>query len=271
MNLQILNQVVQEQFEIITPLINEVFDQTKRGIESHGSSVNLRSFINRINQALKGTRITVVREQTERFGLPEDTQGKYYPAIGGYCFEPSNPNNFARIKIIVCVHPKTNRLPLQVDAWEFFRYRFLKCISHELVHRAQFKNGRHIQNALIFRPHSMPNLPKAALQEQTYLGDMDEVEAYARDCVEEWYYMYPQVPLSLRGIKSEFRNNRKSLPSIEYYREAFFGDENHPSVQRFFRKIKKWNELVCPISLSLPRPPLYVRRNKGKNRDVRLG
>lgn len=271
MNLHVLNQTVSSQFKIIAPLVNGVFDQVIVAVQARGGAVNVRSFLTRMNRALKGTKITVTKETTSRFGLPEDSNGQYYPAMGGYCFEPPFFKDTARIKLILCIHPKTNRMPLSVEAWEFFRYRFLKCLSHELVHRAQFKNGRKLHNALIFRPHALPNLPKAVLQEQAYLGDMDEVEAYAHDCVEEWYYLNPTQPLTTRAIKKEFRNNGGKIPSVQYYFEGFFGDERHPSVQRFFRKVKKWNELIHPMSVDLPRSPSYVRRNARTRRDVRLG
>lgn len=271
MNLHVLNQTVSTQFAEIAPRVNAVFDHAIRAVETRGGALNVQSFLTRMNRALKGTRITVARELTDKFGLPEDTQGRYYPAMGGFCFEPAFFKNEARIKLILCIHPGTNRMPLNVDALEFFRYRFLKCLSHELVHRAQFKNGRKLHNALIFRPHALPNLPKAVLQEQAYLGDMDEVEAYAHDCVEEWYYLNPDVRLTMRAIKKEFRNKGGRIPSVQYYFDGFFGDERHPSVQRFFRKVKKWDELIYPMSYNLPSPPSYVRRNAKTKRDVRLG
>lgn len=269
MNLQLLKSSVDTDAADIYPRVNAVFDTIIATVEHRGSAVNVQSFLSRMNRALKGTKITIAREITKKFGLPEDTDGEYYPAMGGYCFEPSLFKDTARIKLILCVHPNTSRLPLGLAAWEYFRYRFLKCLSHELVHRAQFRNGRKLRNALVFRPHAVPNLPKRAVREQEYLGDMDEVEAYAYDCVTEWYYLNPTMPLTLRGLKREFRMNGGRLPAMQYYYDTFLGDEQHPSVRRLFRKVKDWNDIIYPLSLELPGPPKWVRRDAVRDPKIR--
>jgi hypothetical protein len=270
MNLQILNQSVSRNIEELYPRITQVFDTVIHQAVTTGRSVNVKSFIKRLNTQLQGQRVRVTRELTARFGSGQDNHGQYYPAIGGYCYEPSVKHS-ARIKIILCIHPSTSRLELSQESWEYFKFRFLKCLSHELVHRAQFQNGRRLDNVLIFRPHAMPNLPKRVLQTQTYLGDMDEVEAYAHDCVEEWYYLNPRTPLTTRSIKEEFRNKGGRLPAVQYYHDTFLGDESHPSVQRFFRKVKAWDDIISPVSFELPSPPAYVKKNARVRRDVQLG
>jgi hypothetical protein len=270
MNLRILNQSLTRNLDDLRPRVESVFRPIISSVARRPHAVNVATFLASMKAALAGTKVRVVKEVTTKFGAPKDTDGQYYPALGGFCFEP-NPGRTARIEIIVCIHPHTNRLPLSVESWEYFQYRFLKCLTHELVHRAQFENGRKQDNALIFRPHASANVDKGMQAEQRYLGDMDEVEAYAHDCVEEWYYIYPQTPLHLRGIKREFRNKGGRLPAIQYYYGTFLGDESHPSVQRFFRKIKAWDEIIRPLSFELPDPPAYVQRHAKVQRDIRLG
>lgn len=270
MNLQLLNQTLTRNIEELYPIITDVFDTVIERAVDTGRAVNVKTFIRTLNHELQGTRVRVSRELTKRFGSVEENNGQYYPALGGYCYEDT-PKKPARIKIILCIHPSTSRLELSYESWEYFKYRFLKCLGHELVHRAQFGNGRRLDNVLIFRPHALPNLPKRVLQMQTYLGDMDEVEAYAHDCVEEWYYLNPHTPLTTRGLKREFRNQGGRLPAAQYYYETFLGDESHPSVQRFFRKVKDWNAIINPMSFDLPGPPSYVKKNARIKRDVQLG
>lgn len=271
MNLRVLNQSIVRNFNEARSRTDIVFVPTINRVAATGRSINLSTFIRNLNRAFRGIKIRVVTETTTQYGDPKDDDAQYYPAIGGYCYEP-NPDKIARIEISLCVHPSSNRLPLSVESWEYFRYRFLKCIAHELVHRAQFQNGRTLCNGLIFRPHSSANLDKVMISEQSYLGDMDEVEAYARDCVEEWYYLMPDTPLTLRDIKAQFRNNGGNIsPAIQYYYQTFFGDECHPSVRRFFRKIKAWDEIISPISFELPKPPAYMRTRAKRQQGVLLG
>jgi hypothetical protein len=268
MNLRILNQSLTRNLDDIRPRVESVFQSAVR--RANIRSINVEPFLTSLNAALTGTKVRIIKKVTDAFGVPEDTQGLYYPAIGGFCYEPKS-NKIARIQIIVFVHPSTNRLPLSVQSWEYFQYRFLKCITHELVHRAQFENGRKQDNSLIFRPHAAANGNKIMHDEQRYLGDMDEVEAYAHDCVEEWYYIYPRTRLSLRAIKEEFRNKGGKLPALQYFHDTFVGDETHPSVRRFFRKIKAWDEIIRPLSFELPDPPAYVQRHAKVKRDILLG
>lgn len=270
MNLRILNQSITRDLDDVRPRLDSVFVPLIERVAKTGQAVNVNTFIRALNTALKGTKIRVVKEVTKKYGLPEDTNGRYYPALGGYCYEP-NPKQTARIQIIVCVHPESSRFPLSVEAWEYFKYRFLKCVMHELVHRAQFENGRKRGNVLIFRPHTSMDLDKKTISQQEYLGDIDEVEAYAHDCVEEWYYLYPRTPLTLRAIKQEFRNNGGKLPAVQYYHQTYLADESHPSVRRFFRKVKAWNDIIHPLSHELPTPPAYVRQQAKVKRDIRLG
>lgn len=270
MNLQLLNQSLSRNIEQIYPIVNEVFDSTIRRTTTSGQAINAKTFITMLNRALQNTHVHVKRELTKKFGSGKDYNGQYYPAMGGFCYEAKR-SKVARIKIFLCIHPRSNRLSLSEESWQYFKYRFLKCLSHELVHRAQFANGRRVDNVLIFRPHTHLNLPKRTLQAQTYLGDMDEVEAYAHDCVEEWYYLNPNKPLTLRAIKDQFRNEGGRLPALQYYYETFLGDETHPSVQRLFRKIKAWDDIVHPVSLELPNRPPYVIQNAHVKRNIYFG
>lgn len=270
MNLHVLHPNIAENFNMVYPAINSVFVQTAAAAKTATRGINAQPFLARLNTALTGSKIRVFIEWTKKYGDPHQFSGNYYPAIGGYCFCPTEQYSPARIHMFLCLHPSTRRLTLSPPAWNYFHYRFLKTVTHELVHRAQFANRHAQSNMLVFRPHSS-NLSAKMLKQQKYLGDIDEVEAYARDCVEEWYYLNPTVPLTLREIKSQFRNEGGILPSAQYYYETYVGDENHPSVQRFFRKIKVWNDIVTPLAQLLPQSPDYVRQNASENRGILFG
>lgn len=259
MNLHVLQQNITDNITTIYPTIMGIFENTIAAAANAPHGINIRPFISRLNAALKQNKIRIIPEWTKKYGGPEILSGNYYPSLGAYCFYPSRQNTPARIHIFLCLHPKHGRLQLSPESWQYFRYRFLKIIIHELVHRAQFANGRKLDNGLIFRPHSAAKLNIKDLKEQEYLGDIDEVEAYARECVEEWYYLFPNTPLTMALIRKTFREKGGSIPAIQYYYDAYFGDITHPSVRRLFRKIKIWNDITTPISTELPMAPEYVK------------
>lgn len=253
MNLQTLNHTMNESMSNIIPDIDQVFNTTIDNITKTGRSVNVKSFIDKLNHTLKPHRVKVVREVDDSFGTPQDTGNGRYPAMGGFCYEPAKSGKLARIELIICTHSSTNRLPPSIALWQYFKFKFFRVLVHEMVHRAQYANGRKLVKSLVFRPHANASLNPMAYNEQYYLGDIDEVEAYARDCVEEWHYLRPNQTLTMRSIKEDFRNSRK-LPAVQYYYDTFAGDEYHPSVQRFFRKVNEWNKIITPIASLLPSP-----------------
>lgn len=269
MNLHILHQSVTKNMNAARPIIDSIFNDIIVSVKKNPRSVNIKSLLDTINDRLKGTKIRVVQEKTKFFGDPRNNNFEFYPAIGGYCYEPEKETLSARIKIILCTYPGINRFPLSVESWEYFRYRFLKTLTHELVHRAQFAGGRLRRTNLTFRPHTAANIDKKLIKEQEYLGDIDEIEAYARDCVEEWYY-HKQIPLTLREVKKEFRQTGGVIPALQFYSETYQGDETHPSIQRLFRKVKIWNEILTPIASEIPSAPMYVLNEQGSCKHIQM-
>ena len=261
MNIRSLHQTITDAFSEIRPVVDTIFARTLKKIERRGRSVNVKTFTERLNTALKPFQIRVLTESNDSFGNPLENGGKFYPAIGGFCYEPADPSKLAKIEIIMCVHSATNRLQLTLESWQYFKFRLLKVINHELVHRAQYVAGRKHTSSLIFRPQVSASMDMHIYNEQRYLGDIDEIEAYARDCVEEWYYFYPDVPLTMRNMKHEFKHHAV-VPAIEYYQDVFKRDDTHPSVRRFFRKVMEWDSLVEPLAPSFPSCPSYVIRDR---------
>ena len=66
MNLQILNQSVSRNIEELYPRITQVFDTVIHHAVTTGRSVNVKSFIKRLNTQLQGQRVRVTREQIGR-------------------------------------------------------------------------------------------------------------------------------------------------------------------------------------------------------------
>lgn len=259
MKLPVLEQHITAQFDTIRPAVESVFTQTILRAQRTGRAINARSFVNRLNKALEETRIRVVLG-VDKFSSLTDDNTKYYPPISGYCYEPDK-GQLARIQLIITMQKHNTRLSSDPDVWAYFRFRFLKTTLHELVHRAQYANGRVVTNNLVFRPHSLADIDKDRLETQLYLCEMDEIEAHARDTVEEWYYRYPDQPLTSHTMRENFRTG-PTLPGLKYYSDTFLGDEQHPTIQRLFRKIKQWNLVVKPLVYTLPPAPAYVRKTR---------
>lgn len=246
MNIVTLNNYVMHTFEAIRPDLDRVFETTINRA-AQGRRTNIKTFVKTLCQTLKPHRVRVTTEVQEEYRAKGPSL-QWYPPLGGYCFETFGKPS--KIEVVICTHASSNRLDLDLDGWRYFQYRFYKTLLHEMVHRAQFAHGKHART-LVFRPHSHAYHDKYQFLEQKYLGEIDEVEAYAHDCVEEWHHLFPHTKLTMRGLKEDFRGTRR-LPAVSYYYDVFQGDETHPAVQRLFRKVNAWNDVMTPLAESLP-------------------
>ena len=260
MNLNKLHAHAFLTFEAVRVPLDAIFN---KAIQSD-KATNITTLVQQFNSAMKQWRIKV--KYTEQETTLPSKEGHFYPYMIGICDDPAHPESLARIIITLNVHPKVRRLSLISEAWGNFQYRFYQTILHELVHRAQFKHGYRRNSTLTFRHsddadtrHSKLTETKALRKEQRYLGEIDEVEAYARDLVEDFYYFWPDSPLSIRKLKKLFKEQDDRLYTIRYYSAAYNGDLKHPAVVRLFRKVKQWNKLITPLAGSLMSCPTYVR------------
>lgn len=251
MNVKTLQQLMSQDIHVVRSAIDYVFCQTIARVKKTNRKVNIKRFVDQLNTALIDTNIKVYSEIDNSMGQPLDNI--FYPIIGAFCFQPKDKSIPAKIKIIICTHSSTNRLSLSVDTWEYFKFRFLKVALHELVHRAQYAMGRKEENVLIFKPMVGDTENNKKYEEQKYLGDIDEIESYAYDCVQEWHYFYPNKKLSLPNLKNEF-NGSTILPSLEFYHEIFETIDSIV-VRRLFKKVMEWEDCVTPISQFLPKCP----------------
>lgn len=252
MNLVHLHAHTEVTFAKVRPILEPIFAQA----QSSARATNVASFTRKVNAALKGFKIRVKVTQEETTA-PND-EGHFYPYVAGFC-NPSETNALASIYVIVSIFPGSKRLSLSLESWDNFKYRVYTTILHELVHRAQFKHGYKRRSTLVFRPDACAKTNKALHNEQKYYGEIDEVEAYARDLVEDWYYWWPEKKFSIRFLKKLFRDKDQRLYSIKNYTNAYNGDVEHPAVARLFRKAKQWNKLITPLAGSLMSCPTFVR------------
>ena len=210
MNLQRLHTCVNENFHLIKDKIDLILDQTIE--RSKVRSINSTRLVSAFNKALKPNHIKV-------FTQIDDEAENDHPLMGAFCYEPDSPGKTAKIEITIFTASK--RFEFSPENWEFFRYRFFEVLLHEFVHRAQYSIGRGHQTSLRFRVSPDPDesddkKTKALIQEQRYIGEIDEIEAYARDCVEYWHYTKQGMPLTIRSLKKEFAYET-TIHSLQYY------------------------------------------------------
>lgn len=232
-----LHRYVTIQFSEIRTIIDSTFASVVYRA-SRGSAINMTPLIRKLNDKLRPFAIRVVADVDDRVTVTLPERKRWYPPIGAYCYQPTKPSSMARIRVTIGLHRSGFRLRLTPDIWYDIQHRLGLVIQHELVHRAQYAMHPD-KKVLSFRPHAEPTEDRYRYLEQQYFGDLSEIEAYARDCVEEWYYHTPHLSLTPDTLLEQFATSTENS-ALMHYRYVFGRKTEHPAVTRLFVKILQW-------------------------------
>lgn len=206
-----------------------------------GRTFNLSSFLARLNAV------------TEQYGILnvlaiELTGSKIPPntvlLTGAWLPEDLLPqhNSSADIRLEWHVEPGNRRQRWTQKEWSKRRFYFWSYLMHEMIHRHQDVYRSNGSFARVYRPWA----EKQDMQdEQTYLGDYDEIEAHAHDVALEMRIWYPT--LSYRDAMHQMKNIDLPAPfhsTYTVYTRAFREAAQHPALSVFRRKIKQWWRLM---------------------------
>lgn len=136
-----------------------------------------------------------------------------------------------------------HRLILSETYWSGLYFEYWWYILHELIHRHQAAiRGR--ASIRVFRPNTQED---ALRNEQLYLGDMSEVEAYAFN---------EALELMTQCGATTWSDAKKHLPkrpdnasvrvnfSYTTYLKTFTNTQAHPAMRAFRRKTRRWFDLI---------------------------
>ena len=139
-------------------------------------------------------------------------------------------------KYIILNFTKTQKnFTLKPEKWKEFKFGISQVCQHEAIHQSQwsFRDSYSIeQEKLDFR-----NIEGTIEEEQEYLSDIDEIEAYAHDIAMEILYFYPKK--NPYEVLSNINKHRK-LWSYKYYKTTFKNEEWSDIKHRLLKKTFKW-------------------------------
>ena len=153
----------------------------------------------------------------------------------------TRPRRRVDIHIEWHVHPRGRRCGVQTEDWQRRHFYFWTYLMHELAHRHQ--NIHRPDDAL-----SQKFIPTADDDDlwdlQKYLGDFDEVEAYAHDIALEMVVWFPT--LGYREALVEIKKFHHNLVNGTYplFALAFVKAPKHPAMVLLFKKIQEWYRIM---------------------------
>ena len=134
------------------------------------------------------------------------------------------------IELVLITNPNTTHLMLDYVAWVNLCVLVADCLAHELIHmrqsRARAFEDVAIKHATAFNEHR---------DAQEYLGDPDEIDAYAYNIAQELQTL--KNPLSKLANLKEI--GIKDSINLFAYVQTFDQDSKHPVIKRLLKKIYK--------------------------------
>jgi len=135
----------------------------------------------------------------------------------------------------------TRSFPITKASWKRRRFYFWSYFMHELVHRHQDSSRPSSRGSRQFAPTSDD---KEMAKQQLYLGDYDEIEAYAHDVALEMFIWFPTM--TYREAFKEMKTIARRLAPATYpaFAVAFQETPIHPAMLVLRKKIRAWYELM---------------------------
>lgn len=146
------------------------------------------------------------------------------------------------VKYIILNFSKHKTFFLKPEKWNEFKFAISQVCQHEAIHQCQWSmvtdpSIRSIEkDKLDFR-----NMEGPISEEQEYLADPDEIDAYGHDIAMEIKYFYPKKDpyFVLNNI-----NKHRKIWSYNYYKKIFKNEDWSEIRHRLLKKTYKWMPYV---------------------------
>ena len=145
--------------------------------------------------------------------------------------------NHFEIELIFSKEDKT--IAFSPEGVEAIKHRIVDVLEHELIHKSQYR-GRGFKKHREFKPKK--GLSDKVRRTREYLGNDDEIEAYAKNIASELIRKSDKETaltlLRMAGKTAQYREKKNLLsPNLFGYFAAFDFDTGHPVIKKLLKKI----------------------------------
>ena len=145
--------------------------------------------------------------------------------------------NHFEIELIFSKEDKT--IAFSPEGVEAIKHRIVDVLEHELIHKDQYR-GRGFKKQREFKPKK--GLSDKVRRTREYLGNDDEIEAYAKNIASELIRKSDKdtalTLLRMAGKTAQYREKKNLLsPNLFGYFAAFDFDTGHPVIKKLLKKI----------------------------------
>ena len=138
--------------------------------------------------------------------------------------------------IIFNFSDKQKHIEITENNWVDLKFAISQACQHESIHQCQWQH-RDI-NRYEVEPCDFKSIaPGSPVEEQSYLADADEIDAYAHDIAMEIKHYYPKK--NPYDVLSNIHRRRK-VWSYNYYKQTFKGHDWSQIKKRLLKKTFLW-------------------------------
>lgn len=118
--------------------------------------------------------------------------------IGGQYDPDEDEANFSSIRVFASYNPYQKEINLKDVRWKQLCITIVECVGHELVHQRQYRaRGYDIRDKLFVSKCK----EREKKEEQEYLGNPDEIEAYGYSVASELFLKYKMEEMTKDCVK----------------------------------------------------------------------
>lgn len=238
MRLDALHRRVIMDARVIQQKVDEVFPR-KLPATLRGRKTNIQAFLNRLNSVTEpfGVKNIIVNDPQ----LPVNVNKMTAYWINEK--ELPHEQSMADIRLEWHVHPQSHRIQWTARSWAQRRFFFWTFLMHELCHRHQniYRENADHHESRTFRSDATHEDIRS---DQEYLGDYDEIEAYAHDVAFEMIIQFPELSYleALAAVAGQTDVDDPS--SYAFFVKAFETSPHHPALRIFKKKIRQWYRVI---------------------------
>lgn len=156
-------------------------------------------------------------------------------------YDPDEDENEEKPFEITIVFPKDNpNVTMDKEGWREFATRVIDFLEHEMIHQAQYRSREFRPGRQYRSRHQDPNIKRS----QEYLGNSDEIEAYAynlsRELLRKTNNDYERTMRLLKNFShtamTKDQAGRLLSPNLFGYFKDFGFDTTHPVLKTLMKK-----------------------------------
>lgn len=202
-------------------------------------NITIRSIANELEKTLRRKYdIEITIEKSSRVSSGSIVINAYYDP------ESDETGDDIPIQIEFNVSDPEVLLNLDKDMWTKFSNELADAIQHEYLHMSQYRN-RDFVNSSKYKPMISKEI-KDFYNSQVYLGNSDEIEAYALNISSELLNTYRNKRKTIANIKRLDKSLFKASPNLFAYFMAFNFDSRHPVIRKLLKKVLLYIESQRP-------------------------